>query len=106
MRSRRTRKRRAFNTAEQFAVNAPVVRYMYIAERDTEQDHGKNFGEGKSQSTRAVCFVLFELSILYLLQSASRLTDDPGYLSLANCNVSIIVLFIFFLPIIESSLLM
>ena len=41
-----------------------------------------------SQSIRAVCLSLFELSILNLLHKASRLTPDPGNLSLAISNVS------------------
>ena len=42
----------------------------------------------KSQSISAVCCVLLELSILYLLHKASRLTGDPGNLSLAKIKVS------------------
>ena len=44
----------------------------------------------KSQSTKAVCWTLLELSILYLLQRPSKLTDDPGNLFLARINVSTI----------------
>ena len=50
-----------------------------------------------SQSIRALCFSLFELSILNFLHKASRLTLDPGNLSLATSNVSK-VLFISILP--------
>ena len=46
-----------------------------------------------------------ELSILYLLQRASRLTGEPGNLSRARVNVSTISLSIFFFPNIDSSLL-
>ena len=45
-----------------------------------------------------MCCVLFELSILYLLQSASKLTGEPGNLSRAKINVSTISLSIFFFP--------
>ena len=38
----------------------------------------------------------FELSILYLLQSASRLIGDPGNFSLAKSNVSTFHFLIFF----------
>ena len=41
----------------------------------------------------------FELSTLYLLQRASKLTGDPGNLSLAKIKVSTISLSIFFFPI-------
>ena len=50
-----------------------------------------------------MCCVLFELSILYLLHNASKLTEDPGNLSLAKINVSIISLVIFFFPNIDNS---
>ena len=52
----------------------------------------------KSQSIRAVWNVLLELSILNLLQRASKLTWDPGYLSRANVKVSIISFSILFFP--------
>ena len=61
--------------------------------------------ESKSQSTSAVCWVLFELSILYLLQRASKLIEDPGNLFLANIRVSTTSLLIIFFPIIFNSLL-
>ena len=51
-----------------------------------------------------MCFSLLELSILYLLQSASRLLDDPGNLSLAKTTVSIISFLIKSLPTNLSSL--
>ena len=59
----------------------------------------------KSQSINAVWLVLFELSTLYLLQRASKLTGEPGYLSLAKIKVSITSLVSFFFPNKESSLL-
>ena len=51
-----------------------------------------------------MCLSLFELSILYLLHNASKLTGDPGNLSLAKTRVSTISLFIFFFPKIAYSL--
>ena len=45
---------------------------------------------------RAVCCVLLELSILYLLHKASKLVEEPGNLSLAKISVSTISLLIFF----------
>ena len=57
-----------------------------------------------SQSNKAVCFSLLELSILYLLHRASRLLEDPGNLSLAKTTVSIISLLINSLPAIFNSL--
>ena len=44
--------------------------------------------DNKSQSIKAVCRVLLELSILYRLQRASKLVGDPGNLSLAKISVS------------------
>ena len=62
--------------------------------------------DNNSQSIIAVCFSLFELSILYLLHNASKLTPEPGNLFLAISRVSIIFSFeIFSLFINESSLL-
>ena len=43
----------------------------------------------KSQSIKAVCFSLFELSILNLLHNASRLIPEPGNLFRAISKVSI-----------------
>ena len=43
-------------------------------------------------------FVRLELSILYLLHKASKFDEEPGNLSLAKINVSIISLLIFFFP--------
>ena len=58
-----------------------------------------------SQSIKAVCFSLLELSILYLLQRASRLMLEPGNLFLAISKVSITFSFDNFdLPIIPNSL--
>ena len=58
-----------------------------------------------SQSIKAVCFVLLELSILNLLQSASKLILDPGNLFLAISRVSITFSFdISFLFINDNSL--
>ena len=51
-----------------------------------------------------MCFSLLELSILYLLHSASKLLEDPGNLSLAKTTVSIISFLIKSLPTILSSL--
>ena len=58
-----------------------------------------------SQSNKAVCFSLLELSILNLLQRASKLVLDPGYLFLAISKVSIVFsIFISDFPAIASSL--
>ena len=54
--------------------------------------------DNRSQSIKAVCFVLLELSILNRLHKESRLIDDPGNLSRAKINVSTISFFISSLP--------
>ena len=57
-----------------------------------------------SQSIRAVCFSLFELSILNFLHKASRLAPDPGNLSLATSKVSrVFLISILSLPAISNS---
>ena len=60
--------------------------------------------ESKSQSIRAVWLILFELSILYRLQRASKLTWDPGNFSLAKIKVSIISFLSLSFPLSNNSL--